>query len=65
MDELAPTAGQLNQNGRLRRAYFAQHHVDQLDLSVSPVAFLAQRFPGKSEQEYRWVAYDKRQYRIG
>ena len=45
--------GQLNQNGRLRRAYFAQHHLDQLDLNLSPVAFLALRFPGKTEQEYR------------
>ena len=51
--ELTPSDGQVNRNGRLRLAYFAQHHIDQLDLNVSPVAFLQQRFPGKSEQEYR------------
>jgi len=35
------------------RAYFAQHHVDQLIPTVSAVAFLASKFPGKSELEYR------------
>lgn len=35
------------------RAYFAQHHVDQLTPTVSAVAFLASKFPGKSELEYR------------
>ena len=53
MGEIQPLSGQLNQNGRLRRAYFAQHHLDQLDLNLSPVAFLALRLPGKTEQEYR------------
>lgn len=51
--ELQPSAGQVNRNGRLRIAYFAQHHLDQLDLTLSSVAFLASRFPGRSEQEYR------------
>ncbi len=35
------------------RAYFAQHHVDQLTPTVSAVAFLASKFPGRSELEYR------------
>lgn len=35
------------------RAYFAQHHVDQLVPTVSAVAFLASKFPGRSELEYR------------
>lgn len=34
-------------------AYFAQHHVDQLVTTMSPVAFLASKYPGKSELEYR------------
>jgi len=33
--------------------YFAQHHLDLLDPSMSPVQFLASKFPGKNEQEYR------------
>lgn len=51
--ENEPTMGKVNRNGRLRIGYFAQHHLDQLDLDLSPVAFLAQKFPGRSEQEYR------------
>jgi ATP-binding cassette subfamily F protein 3 len=51
--ELECSYGKVNRNGRLKVAYFAQHQVDALDLSVSPVAYLASRFPGHSEQEYR------------
>ena len=35
------------------RGYFAQHHVDNLIPNMSPVQFLASKFPGKTEQEYR------------
>jgi ATP-binding cassette subfamily F protein 3 len=51
--ELKPIAGHQVRNTRLRIAYFAQHHVDLLTPNISPVAFLASKFPGKSEQEYR------------
>ncbi|EJD04492.1 uncharacterized protein FOMMEDRAFT_122300 [Fomitiporia mediterranea MF3/22] len=51
--ELHPQGGQMNRNGRLRVGYFAQHHVDTLTPSMTPVSFLASKFPGKSEQEYR------------
>ncbi|EIN13185.1 hypothetical protein PUNSTDRAFT_48256 [Punctularia strigosozonata HHB-11173 SS5] len=51
--ELQPLSGQVNRNGRLRIGYFAQHHVDTLDPTLTPVSLLASRFPGKSEQEYR------------
>jgi ATP-binding cassette subfamily F protein 3 len=40
-------------NNRCRIAYFTQHHIDQLDSSMSPVAFLQSKFPGKVEQDYR------------
>lgn len=33
--------------------YFAQHHVDNLIPHMSPVQFLASKFPGRTEQEYR------------
>ncbi|EGN92667.1 hypothetical protein SERLA73DRAFT_190661 [Serpula lacrymans var. lacrymans S7.3] len=52
-EELRAFAGQVNRNGRLRVGYFAQHHVDTLPAALSPVQFLASKFPGKSEQEYR------------
>ncbi|KZP15225.1 hypothetical protein FIBSPDRAFT_833190 [Athelia psychrophila] len=51
--ELSPQAGYVNRNGRLRVGYFSQHHVDTLIPTMNPVQFLASKFPGKSEQEYR------------
>ncbi|KAK2461742.1 hypothetical protein APHAL10511_006205 [Amanita phalloides] len=51
--ELTPLSGQVNRNGRLRIGYFAQHHVDTLNPALSPVQFLASKFPGKREEEYR------------
>ncbi|KAM0787213.1 hypothetical protein ACM66B_006451 [Microbotryomycetes sp. NB124-2] len=51
--ELQPTKGNQVRNGRLRIAYFAQHHIDSLDLTINSVAWLAKMYPGKSEQEYR------------
>ncbi|MBW0475308.1 hypothetical protein O181_015023 [Austropuccinia psidii MF-1] len=51
--DLQPVSGRQHRNSRLRISYFSQHHVDQLDLNLSPVSFLASRVPGKSDQEYR------------
>ncbi|KAJ3805531.1 P-loop containing nucleoside triphosphate hydrolase protein [Lentinula aff. lateritia] len=51
--ELNPLGGQVNRNGRLRVGYFAQHHVDSLTPTMTAVQFLASKFPGKTEQEYR------------
>ncbi|KXN89811.1 hypothetical protein AN958_04815 [Leucoagaricus sp. SymC.cos] len=51
--ELNPISGHVTRNGRLRVGYFAQHHVDTLIPTMSPVQFLASRFPGRTEQEYR------------
>ncbi|KAJ7226100.1 P-loop containing nucleoside triphosphate hydrolase protein [Mycena pura] len=51
--ELTPFAGHVTRNGRLRVGYFAQHHVDSLIPTMSPVQFLASKFPGKVEQDYR------------
>ena len=43
----------MNRNSRLRVGYFAQHHVETLIATMNPVQFLASKFPGKTEQEYR------------
>lgn len=51
--ELNPLSGHVTRNGRLRIGYFAQHHVDSLNPTMTPVQFLASKFPGRSEQEYR------------
>ncbi|ORZ18051.1 P-loop containing nucleoside triphosphate hydrolase protein [Absidia repens] len=52
-EENKPMSGLVHRNGRLRIAYFTQHHIDQLDLSKSAVGFMAEKFPGKTEEEYR------------
>ncbi len=58
--ELDPTKGIVQRHGRLRIAYFSQHHMDALEstdrsVSVSPVSFLAARYPGYLEEEYRRI----------
>jgi ATP-binding cassette subfamily F protein 3 len=50
---LEATAGRISSNPRLRIGFFAQHHVDGLDLNMSAVSFMAQKFPGKTDEEYR------------
>lgn len=52
-NRLTPTSGLISQNPRLRVGFFAQHHVDALDLTTSAVSFMAARYPGKAEEEYR------------
>lgn len=50
---LEPTTGHVSKNGRLRMGYFAQHHVDALDMDTSPVGFMARHYPGRSDEDYR------------
>lgn len=50
---LSPTKGMISQHSRLRIGYFAQHHVDALDLTMNAVGFMAFKYPGRSEEEYR------------
>jgi len=53
--QLAPTSGIVTRNPRLRLGFFAQHHIDALDLSMSAVGFMSQKYPGRSDEEYRRV----------
>ncbi|CUM49840.1 Protein GCN20 [Debaryomyces fabryi] len=53
MENLTPLSGFVTRNGRLRIGYFAQHHVDAMDLTLSAVLWMSQTFPGKSDEEYR------------
>ena len=50
---LQPSKGLISQNPRLRIGFFAQHHVDALDLNASAVAYMAKNYPGKQDEEYR------------
>ncbi|PKS12893.1 hypothetical protein jhhlp_000233 [Lomentospora prolificans] len=51
--KLSPLSGLMSQHSRLRIGFFAQHHVDALDLSTSAVSFMAKTYPGKTDEEYR------------
>jgi len=51
--QLQPTSGLISQNPRLRIGYFAQHHVDALDMNTSAVGFMQKTYPGKTDEEYR------------
>ncbi|XP_030631609.1 ATP-binding cassette sub-family F member 3 isoform X2 [Chanos chanos] len=53
MGELTPVTGIRHAHRNLKIGYFSQHHVDQLDLNVSSVELLLNKFPGRSEEEYR------------
>ncbi|WEW55569.1 ATP-binding cassette, regulator of translational elongation [Emydomyces testavorans] len=51
--QLQPSSGLISQHPRLRIGFFAQHHVDALDMNTSAVGFMAKNYPGKTEEEYR------------
>ncbi|KAJ3342802.1 hypothetical protein HDU93_000932 [Gonapodya sp. JEL0774] len=51
--EVEAVSGLVTRHGRLRIAYFSQHHVDALEMNLTPVQFLAKKFPGRSEEEFR------------
>ncbi|PKY01864.1 hypothetical protein P168DRAFT_256735 [Aspergillus campestris IBT 28561] len=51
--QLQPTSGLISTHSRLRVGFFAQHHVDALDLTTSPVSFMAKTYPGKTDEDYR------------
>lgn len=53
MENLRPIKGYVSKNSRLRIGYFAQHHVDSMDLTTSAVDWLSKTFPGKTDEEYR------------
>jgi len=44
--ELQPKEGLQYRNPRLRVSMFTQHHIDQLDLSLSPLEQFKKDFPG-------------------
>ena len=51
--QLQPTSGLISQNPRLRIGFFAQHHVDALDMNTSAVGFMQKHYHGKTDEEYR------------
>ncbi|KAM0348974.1 hypothetical protein ACHAPU_003908 [Fusarium lateritium] len=51
--KLDPSTGLISQHPRLRIGFFAQHHVDALDLNDSAVGFMSKNYPGRTDEEYR------------
>ncbi|KAI0133581.1 P-loop containing nucleoside triphosphate hydrolase protein [Xylariales sp. AK1849] len=51
--KLSATKGLISQHSRLRIGFFAQHHVDALDLTMSAVSFMAKTYTGRTDEEYR------------
>lgn len=51
--QLQPTSGLITQHPRLRIGFFAQHHVDALDMDTSAVGFMQKNYPGRTDEEYR------------
>ena len=51
--QLEPLSGYVQINRQARIALFAQHHVDQLDLSLSGEELILQKFPGTKSLEAR------------
>lgn len=50
---LEATRGEVIRHHNLRIAYFTQHHVDQLDLSVCALDYMMEKFPGTKELDMR------------
>ena len=51
--KLEALSGIISAHPRLRIGFFAQHHVDALDLDASAVSFMAKNYPGRTDEEYR------------
>jgi ATP-binding cassette subfamily F protein 3 len=51
--DLKPIDGYSIINPRLRFAKFSQHHIDQMDLDLTPLQYVESLFPGKTVNEYR------------
>ncbi|KAH8582226.1 ABC transporter [Cryptosporidium sp. chipmunk genotype I] len=46
MGQLNPTKGMIKRDPKIRIGYFAQHHIDSLDLTLNSIQQLQARYPG-------------------
>ncbi|XP_031574330.1 ATP-binding cassette sub-family F member 3-like [Actinia tenebrosa] len=53
LGELEPVKGIKHCHRNLKVGYFSQHHVDQLQMGQSALGMLAEKFPGKTMEQYR------------
>ena len=59
---LEPTVGHITRNPKVRMATFSQHHVDGLDLALTPIQAMLKAFPNTKEQEMRCGTLDTTPY---
>ena len=52
---LKPSQGHITINPSARLATFSQHHVDGMDMALSPLQALLRAFPNTKEQEMRYL----------
>ena len=52
---LQASVGQVARNPKVRMATFSQHHMDGLDLALSPLQYMLHCFPGTKDQQQRSV----------
>ncbi|KAK9827792.1 hypothetical protein WJX74_002330 [Apatococcus lobatus] len=50
---LEATKGTITRNPRVRLATFSQHHVEGMDLALTPLQYMLKVFPGTNSQEMR------------
>jgi ATP-binding cassette subfamily F protein 3 len=55
MGELESCEGEVRRSPHARYAKVDQHHADQIDLSMTPLQFLAQQYPGDGSYEHMQV----------
>lgn len=53
VDELKLSQGNQYRNPRLRVSIFTQHHLDSLDLMLSPLEQFMKDYPGSTPETYR------------
>lgn len=51
--ELEPTEGHISRSPQVRMATFSQHHVDGIDMALTPLQALLRAFPNSKDQEIR------------
>lgn len=54
LHKLTPVQGSVSHRSGLKVAQFHQHSADQLDLEVSPIEYLRNRFPGRHKDVQSW-----------
>jgi ATP-binding cassette subfamily F protein 3 len=53
LGELQAQVGSITRNSKLRAACFTQHHMNQLDLNLTPLDYLSRLFPGNKPELLR------------